>query len=164
MIPQALMDLKRWIPESGKKVPVKGWNAPENWMTRKDAKEFQHKRYGRAAFVLTGSKYMVIDFDHVLGDYGQFLSDAAEQMFKALRSFGGYCEKSQSGRGLHIIFLCDEGNVPFSEDLLLTDDGSQHVEIYHGAAKKFSMTGLDFDGGGDFGEHSRACNRIYRDN
>ncbi|MBQ3444337.1 MAG: hypothetical protein IJG33_13955 [Selenomonadaceae bacterium] len=105
-LPQEILKQPRFFPVTitaeGKKLPcIEGWNEPKN---QKLYSEIQ----GLAGFDVTGhgvaDDYLFFDFDHVLDDNGEFISEEAEDWFTAiLVNFNCcYCEKSISGSGIHI--------------------------------------------------------------
>lgn len=77
-----------------------GWSKPENQKHLENCK-------GVVGFDVTGhgkaTDYIFLDFDHVLNDDGTFINAAAEKFVaEILNDFGGYCERSISGAGLHM--------------------------------------------------------------
>ena len=48
---------------------------------------------------------LVLDFDHVFDEKGNFVNDTAQKWYNLAAQSGTYCEKSISGCGLHFFFL-----------------------------------------------------------
>jgi len=48
--------------------------------------------------------YLVLDFDHVLDDDGNFVNNTAQKWYNLVEQSGTFIEKSVSGHGLHAVF------------------------------------------------------------
>lgn len=101
-MPAELLDQPRWIPVTHEKKPkLKGWEKPEN--------QLRYDKVERpAAFVISAGEsdaeeYLVFDFDHVLGEDGEFITTEAEDVCIGIwnDTGGTFLEFSQSGNGLH---------------------------------------------------------------
>lgn len=88
------------------KAPVVKWNNPRNqrhysrlvYTDPRQMAGFDIVGHGKAA------DYLVLDFDHVLTDEGDFVNETAQKWFNLVALSGTYIEKSVSGHGLHAIF------------------------------------------------------------
>lgn len=118
-LPVEFREARRFFPvrlvESGgklEKVPcINGWTHAENLMTAEEAA----KTTGLVSFLISGVGvdvyYLLLDFDNVLGDAGEFVNAEAERVFlDVINSFQKcYVERSIGGRGLHIFALPTPG-------------------------------------------------------
>lgn len=114
-IPAELRTLTRWIPVGFKDDPkcpaCKGWQLAA---THKPLSTI-HGNFGFVCSVhpddssdTARDDYLLLDFDHVLDDNGNFVNDDAEQCFnfvlEKLSSTGNvFCEYSMSGKGFHVL-------------------------------------------------------------
>ena len=92
---------------NSKDATPKGWSNPDN---QKLYSEIQ----GLAGFDtcghLRGVDYLLLDFDHVLDDNGNWINVNANKCFRwILAKFKTYCELSQSGHGVHILAVPTAG-------------------------------------------------------
>lgn len=100
-LPAEMRNAQRFFPVKADKSPIiKEWQNPDNQRYRHDVaglKGFDVCGHGR------GVDYLMIDFDHVLNDAGEFIYPDAEKWFNFLSNFGEtFCERSISGHGLHM--------------------------------------------------------------
>jgi putative DNA primase/helicase len=88
---------------------------------------FNHRGgvYSGIGFVLDGTGYSIIDLDHI-GEEGSISEEDSNHI---INSFNSYTEKSQSGKGIHIIV---KGSIPRA---VKTD-----IEIYS-TERYFALTG-----------------------
>lgn len=101
-LPAEILALPRFFPVKEDKHPCIGaWQNPENQRAHQDVqglKGFDISGHGQ------GDDYLLIDFDHVLNDAGEFVNETAEDWYNSIQlTFKGYCERSISGHGLHIL-------------------------------------------------------------
>ncbi|MBQ3434755.1 MAG: hypothetical protein IJG24_06910, partial [Selenomonadaceae bacterium] len=100
-LPDEILNAPRFFLVGKNKVPLtKGWSNPENQRDYRDVK-------GVAGFDTCGRgqavDYLLLDFDHVLTDSGEFVNETAQKWFKSIHEkLKTYCERSISGHGLHI--------------------------------------------------------------
>ena len=160
-LPAEMLNSKRFFPVKiavdGKKLPtIKAWQEPENQRNYRDVrglKGFDTCGHGQ------GVDYLFLDFDHVLGDDGEFLFPEAEQWFNFITgncaftargdndSDNTFCEISYNGHGLHV--FCVPTPNKFStisngaNDILWIDrDRDAKIEIFYMSAGRYSlMTG-----------------------
>lgn len=102
-LPDEILSAPRFFPVKANKEPsVTAWSNPDNQKLCTAIKGkivgFDTCGHGRDA------DYLLIDFDNVLDDNGEFVNEKAEQWFNYLAAqFEGYCELSLSGRGIHFL-------------------------------------------------------------
>ena len=115
-IPQELKEQKAWVcVYRDYKYPMQATNPmaasssnPETWGTFEEAvTAVEQARYDGIGYVFHGTDLIGIDLDAGFDQDG-FLSDMAIDI---LAHCGSYCEKSRSGRGVHILV---KGCLPFS--------------------------------------------------
>lgn len=126
-LPKILRDEKRWIIVGTDKVPSEvGWQKPSRWHYLNALRRNQN--YATFGFAChaddDGAEYVLLDFDHVLDDSGNFVNAAAEACFNLVsdaleadaesREYyrAPYVEKSVSGHGLHILLKIDDTDLP----------------------------------------------------
>lgn len=109
-LPEELLKQPRFFELYGKEKSdtPKAWSNPDNQIFCTDIKQgklagFDTCGHDRAA------DYLLVDFDHVLDDNGQFVNADAEHWFKTLSAYATYCEISQSGHGIHFLFRLTAG-------------------------------------------------------
>ena len=101
-LPAEILALPRFFPVKEDKHPrISEWQKPENQKAHRDVQ-------GLKGFDICGHEqgvnYALIDFDHVLTDTGEFVNETAEDWYNSIQlTFKGYCERSISGHGLHIL-------------------------------------------------------------
>ena len=106
-LPNEISIQRRFFAVGKKKgdVPNK-WNEPANQTSADEA--FKASNCGRVGFDISGhgvrDDYLLIDFDKVLNDDGEFVTTDAEQWFNYVAGFESYCERSLSGKGFHFLF------------------------------------------------------------
>lgn len=102
-LPQEILSLPRFVQTGNRgepKAPFSGWQEPQNQhnLNELDAT----KPVGFIAATDCDTSLIFYDFDHVLTDAGEFVNDTAGEWFNRLHVEGTFCERSQSGTGLHI--------------------------------------------------------------
>ena len=103
-LPHELLTQPRFFKVGADKNPhVTAWSNPQNQTLYTVIQAgclagFDTCGHGQAA------NYCLVDFDHVLGDDGNFVNTDAEKWFNLLAGYETYCEKSISGHGLHFLF------------------------------------------------------------
>ena len=97
-LPGELALSRQWIETVNKRPKHEGWTNPENWKLYTGIK-------GDRGFVL-GDRFVVLDFDHVLNENGEWVNEEAHRFYTELiRQFPTWVEFSSSGRGLHVWYL-----------------------------------------------------------
>lgn len=97
-IPPELAETCRWSPYGEGKRGITGWNSPENWKTLDEVP-------GDAFFTLTDTSFLLIDGDKILGEDGRMIPEAWNDLQRIYKAGGAtYCEKSVSGRGVHMVY------------------------------------------------------------
>ena len=168
-LPAELKSQRRFTPALEDKRPAYpagvSWNEPANWWnldevkTVKRGKDYKTeapqiedwiKWKGAKDFVMSGSPYVMLDFDHVLDSKsGKFISREAETVYQQIKESVGatYTEKSMSGSGLHILLKATDKLKAVKGTMIEFQDVSEkaHLEIWHGTGKKFTLTGEVID-------------------
>ena len=105
-LPEELLRQPRFFPATAAKIPkISEWQKPDNQKLYTDIA----LRDEILGFDCTGhggaDDYCLLDFDHVLTDKGEFVNEEAKDLYELIVGIepGIYCEKSCSGRGLHIL-------------------------------------------------------------
>ena len=112
-LPDEILNQPRFFQTKGKIPVVKEWQRPK----------MQHYYNGVkvglgyfAGFDICGhgggADYLVLDFDHVFDEKGNFVNETAQKWYDLAAQSGTYIEKSVSGRGLHIICRPRPGEFP----------------------------------------------------
>lgn len=105
-LPLEIYDAPRFFLTRGKIPQYRNWNNPDNQFALGSRTIFNNGY--NVGFDICGhgkaTDYLVLDFDHVLGDTGRFVNSAAQKWYNLIAQAGTYCEKSISGHGLHFIF------------------------------------------------------------
>lgn len=149
-LPDELLQQPRFfsvtVSTDGKKLPlISGWNKPQN-------QKLPAQVEGLVGFDTTGhgqaDEYILFDFDHVLDDNGQFVNQDAEKWFNFVHSsLEGFCERSISRHGLHILAKPSPDKFPAisngSNGVLCFDrDKDIKLEIFYKSAGRYClMTG-----------------------
>lgn len=155
-LPAEFLTMKRFFPVGKEKsnVPT-GWSNPENQMLFDEA--LKKSAVGNVGFDTSGHEqgadYLMLDFDHVLDDNGEFVNDDARKWFLWIRKqLGGYCERSISGHGIHILAKPTAGKFPRivnkkGEGVLYFDEANNvKLEIFYKTAGRYCLlTGNLFD-------------------
>ena len=143
ILPTEISCLKRFIPvqKDGKKPRSEEWQMPE---TQKYLSEIF--TINAAFFIGVGDmeKFLVLDFDHVLNDNGDFENTDAQDFYKNLRAVFPqiYCEKSVSGHGLHCLLRPSDGVFEvINKKLFFDKDKKSCVEVFYGFKKTITLTG-----------------------
>ena len=161
-LPMELQGLQRFTPVLENKKPAYpagvSWNDSANWWEMGEVKIPKvGKNYkiekpvtadwlkwnGAVDFVLSGSNYVVLDFDHVLDKVtGKFETQEVSKLYEEIKIKVGktYTEKSMSGTGLHILLKATDNLFAVKGAMVKFDNGG-HLEIWHKAGKKFTLTG-----------------------
>lgn len=111
-LPTEILDQPRFFPVAESKVPlISEWQKPENQHHAaqiQGLKGFDTCGHGQAA------DYLLVDFDHVLDDAGNFIYPDAERWLNYILQSGDnvFCERSISGHGLHILIAPTTGKFP----------------------------------------------------
>lgn len=155
--PTELTSQPRFFPVNENKLPIiTEWQKPENQRDYREInglKGFDTCGHGRAP------DYLFLDFDHVLDDAGNFVNDAARRWYNFVQmDFSGYCERSISGHGLHIlakptpntfkpINAGSHGTIYFGKhDTPAERKANPKLEIFYGAGARYILlTGIHFD-------------------
>ena len=111
-LPKEILSQPRFFKVGADKVPrTKAWSNPDN---QKKYNEVQ----GLAGFDTCGhgkaDDYLLLDFDHVLNDNGDFVNTDAERWYNFITASAdnSYREKSVSGHGLHFILKLTPNKFP----------------------------------------------------
>ena len=102
-LPDEILSAPRFFAVNADKTPkVKAWSQPNNQKLctaiKADLAGFDTSGHEH------GEDYLLIDFDNVIDDQGEFVNEKAEQWFNYLsEQFEGYCERSISGHGIHFL-------------------------------------------------------------
>lgn len=102
-LPDELKQQPRFFPVTHDKKPkIKAWNKTAN-QCKYDQLE------SPVGFAITNLSpfirdYLVFDFDHVLDDQENFVTETAKAVYEQIRASGTYGEISQSGHGFHFVF------------------------------------------------------------
>ena len=145
-LPVELTEQKRFFPVNEKKVPlIKEWSNPDNQKYYQDVK-------GLAGFDICGhginDDYLVLDFDHVLTDTGEWVNDYAKSTFEwIMQSVHSFTELSISRHGLHIILKPTAGKFPTitnsTENTLYFEDKdpkkSPKLEIFYKTGGRYFL-------------------------
>ena len=111
-LPREILDAPRFFPVAKNKHPIKkNWQNPDNQRRHQKVsgfKGFDTCGHGR------GVDYLMIDFDHVLNDAGEFIYPDAERWYNFISQSDDnvFCERSISGHGLHFFIAPTAGKFP----------------------------------------------------
>ena len=82
------------------------------------------------------------DFDHALNDNGEFINETAKKWFNFLHAEKYFCERSQSGKGLHMFGMPTKGKFPKTCAKLYFDrEKKSFLEIFYRTTKFCLVTG-----------------------
>lgn len=150
-LPDELKTQPRFFPVGKNKSPyTKGWSNPDNQRKLSDTSGwvgFDTVGHGRAV------DYLFFDFDHVLDDAGNFVSEKAKQCFEEIYDAfpDVYNERSISGHGIHILLAPTPDKFPAvsnseGKGVLYFDKAADcKLEIfYKGKGRYCVMTGNKF--------------------
>ena len=147
-LPDEILNQPRCFQIFGKDKPqIKDWSNPANQRLYKDI-EVGNGYF--AAFDTSGhgvaDDYLIVDFDHVLDDNGNFVNEDAQKWYNLIASSGEtYWELSQSKHGLHGIFRPAKGMFhPMASDnayRLDLGDGAFLEIFYMTGGRYFFFTG-----------------------
>ena len=164
-LPAELKSQRRFTPALEDKRPAYpagiSWNDSANWWNLNEVKTVKRgKDYkaeapqtgdwitwkGAKDFIMSGSQYVMLDFDHVLDSRsGKFISREAETVYQQIKESVGatYIEKSMSGSGLHVLLKATENLKAVKGAMIEFQDVSEkaHLEIWYRTGKKFTLTG-----------------------
>ena len=141
-LPHEILALPRFVKSGNNgnpKAPFGGWQKP------KKQKLFSQLK-GTCGFVpATEDENSLIfyDFDHVLDDSGEFVSEDARKWFNYLHTGKFYCELSQSGHGLHMFAAPTAGKFSKSNQRLNLSNGAM-LEVFYRTNKFCLCTGTLF--------------------
>ena len=142
-VPDELLTLPRWFKVAENKRPLtKAWSNPGN---QKTAAEIDALAGFDVVGHDAGDDYLFLDFDHVLDEDGNFVSDSAAQWFSRIHDGLGrntFAELSASGRGIHILAVPTAGKFPKVSSgkngrIFFADDKSAFVEIFFGGGGRY---------------------------
>lgn len=111
-VPSEFLAQPRFFLVGEDKVPkTKDWGNPDNqrdYRKIRGLKGFDLSGHGR------GVDYLMIDFDHVLNDAGEFIYPDAERWYNFISQSDDnvFCERSISGHGLHFFIAPTAGKFP----------------------------------------------------
>lgn len=111
-VPSEFLAQPRFFLVREDKVPkTKDWGNPDNqrdYRKIRGLKGFDLSGHGR------GVDYLMIDFDHVLNDAGEFIYPDAERWYNFIAQSGDniFCERSISGHGIHFFAAPTAGKFP----------------------------------------------------
>lgn len=111
-LPREILDAPRFFPVAKNKHPIpKNWQNPDRQRRHQKVnglKGFDTCGHGRAV------DYLMIDFDHVLNDAGEFIYPDAERWYNFISQSDDniYCERSISGHGIHFFAVPTAGKFP----------------------------------------------------
>lgn len=137
-LPTDILNLPRFVHtrKTKPKAPYEGWSKPEN-------QKFYHeleKPVGFVAATENDDSFVFYDFDHVLDDNGNFVNANAEKWFNYLHDDDYFCERTISGKGLHMFGIPTKGKFPKGYHELDLGDGAK-IEIFYGTNKNCCVTG-----------------------
>ena len=137
-LPTEISCLQRFIPVGNdKKTPRgKGWQYAENQKFLTDIVT------SNAAFFIAND-YLVLDFDNVLDNEGNFSNTRAEDFYKYLRVIfpTAYFEKSVGGHGLHFLLRPSDSVFGKISGKTLKFDSNSCVEVFYNFNKTITLTG-----------------------
>ena len=147
-LPVAFASEKRFFGVGKTKGSVpKEWNDPKNQMTA--AKAFKASTAGNVGVDVCGhgsrSDYLFVDFDHVLNDDGEFVTDDAAKWYNYIADAETYCEKSISGHGIHFLLKPTAGKfktITNSKDSVIqlsSDDSDVKIELFYKTAARYCL-------------------------
>ncbi len=142
-VPSDLRALRRWVTwrdetRNGKttKRPAQRVDDAEAWLSLDDAVARVASGEGRGVGFVLGAGVVGIDLDHCIDADGRLHEIASD----ALTLLGTYCERSPSGRGLHVLI---RGRIAEPKNVR-KQDGVPGRELYdgrNGSARYFTVTG-----------------------
>lgn len=145
-LPAEILELPRFLPtraDNPKQPLCKGWQDPKNQKLFSEL-----KGAGSIGFVAatdSDDSLLFADFDHALDENGNFVNADAESWFYTFSKDGFYCEKSQSGRGLHFFAEPTRGKYEkVTGRIYLTDDKKSYIEIFYRSNRNCFVTGNVF--------------------
>lgn len=141
-LPREILALPRFIKtrKSDPKIPrVSKWQDPKNQKLYSELKG----TLGFVGSIESEDSLLFADFDHVLDDNDNFVSTDAQKWFEILHGEGFYCEKSQSGHGLHFFLQPTKGKFDALKGarLYLTADKESFIEIFYRSNRNCLVTG-----------------------
>lgn len=174
-LPDEILKQDRFFPVNHDKSPkIKGWNKPDN-----------QKRYNLVdlpvGFDISAHRdkpspfqpeYLVADFDHVLDDKGQFVSETARTVYEKIKAGCTFGEFSQSGEGFHFILKPTLGKFPTMGPVkLYLDDRTDLPEnqraklevFYKTSGRYFIFTGNKIPDSPDVIANGEAADQVIKD-
>ena len=145
-LPDEILNQPRFFQTKGKIPVVKEWQRP------KMQRYYNGVKVGLgyfAGFDICGHgdapDYLVLDFDHIFDDNGDFVNTAAQKWYNLVAQSETYCEKSVSGHGLHAIFKPSDGEfkkMASGKAASLNLGGNAKIEIFYKPnGRYFLLTG-----------------------
>lgn len=146
-LPVEILKQPRFFPVARNKDPlIEEWSNPDKQKLFCDILQdqlagFDTCGHNRAA------DYLLLDFDHVLDDNGQFLTADAEKWFNYLSSIETYCELSISKHGFHFLLKPTPNKFPMvsagRRGTLFFDtahkNDSPKLEIFYGSKGRYCL-------------------------
>ena len=132
-LPEELLEQPRFFELYGKNKS----DTPKDWSNPDNQKLYTEIAQGKwAGFDISGhgraADYLLVDFDHVLDDSGNFVNEDAAKWFKTLAAYATYCEISQSRHGIHMLFRLTEGRFKMIS-------GGKRGTLHFGEAAKLEL-------------------------
>ena len=145
-LPDEILNQPRFFQTKGKIPVVKEWQRP------KMQRYYNGVKVGLgyfAGFDICGHgdapDYLVLDFDHIFDDNGDFVNTAAQKWYNLVAQSETYIEKSVSGHGLHAIFKPSDGEfkkMASGKAASLILGGNAKIEIFYKPnGRYFLLTG-----------------------
>lgn len=143
-LPVEILALPRFLPtraDNPKQPIYKAWQNPKNQKLYSELKGI----IGFVAATDSEDSLLFVDFDHALDENGNFVNADAESWFYTFSKDGFYCEKSQSGRGLHFFAKPTKSKYEkVTGRIYLTDDKQSFIEIFYRSNRFCLVTGDTF--------------------
>ena len=140
-LPGEILALPRFLKtrtNKPKAPAISNWQQPENQRLYSELK-------GICGFVAATEQeggLLFLDGDHVLNADGTFINEEAERWFKILHGDGFFCERSQSGTGVHLFAAPTAGKFgKVTGRIYLTEDKKSYIEVFYGTTKFCLPTG-----------------------
>ena len=173
-IPSKLLKEKRWIPVTHEKKPkITAWSDPQNQSLPNDL-ELPIAFDITARHPFLADNYLVFDFDHILDEAGNFVTEEARIAYEQVKALSTFGELSQSGSGFHFVVVPTRDKFPtMGPKKLYFDrgyrpDGTKMLEnqrakleiFYKTGGRYFVFTGNLIEGSGDILRSSTVDNVI----
>ena len=141
-LPNEILALPRFLKtrkDNPKAPTLRDWQKPEKQKLYSELDGI----LGFVAATENDDSLIFFDFDHVLDDNGKFVNETAEKWFRFIHAEKYFCEKSQSGKGLHMFGLPTKDKFTKGRRELNLGDGAK-IEIFYGTIKFCLVTGKLF--------------------